>query len=395
MRAPLVLVILSTAGAACEGEQAEQQSAVAFEMTARVGPGEEQLTCQFVKMPDEGSEIFISGGAYETGAGAHHFLLFRTAADMPPQTLDQPFDCNEGEGVMRYERGFVSGGQLEKDSARFPAGLALAFAPGEVLLMQMHVVNASPEPVDATSRIDLWRADPAEVEHRVGTLRYYNPFIHVPPNGSATASMRCRLKNDITLLTAGAHMHARGVAYRAFADAPGAPPATEPFYTTNEWEHPAYYAGWMELAAGSTLRFSCDYVNPSDREVFQGPSAEDEMCMLSAFYFPADGTEDELCASMDSHGAGTRTCAQTNSCIQLCDPADFPRFSEGSAAVGGCFQACIADSCPNATAALFPQLLCTEAHCTDQCETFGAACSACVLEHCKAELDTCQALACG
>ena len=97
---------------------------------------------------------------------------------------------------------------------------------------------------------------------------------------------------------------------------------------------------------------------------------------------------------MDSHGTGDRTCAQTNSCIQLCDPADLPRFSEGSAEVGGCFQACIAESCPNATGALFPQLLCTQEHCAGACATFGAACSACVLDHCKAELDVCQALAC-
>jgi len=206
--------------------------------------------------------------------------------------------------------------------------------------------------------------------------------------------MRCPIANDVTLLTAGAHMHARGIGYRAFADIAGAAPAGEPFYTTTEWQHPDYYVGGIGLPAGSSLRFSCDYANPTDRAVVQGPTADDEMCMLSAFYYPAQGYDDEICAGMDSHGAGSRSCAQTLSCIQLCDPADAPRFTEGSAAVGACFQKCVAESCANVTGTLFPQLLCTQAHCAEACAAYGAECSACVQDFCKPELDACQALAC-
>ena len=386
-------VVLSL-GASCGGDD-EAPPPITFEMSVRVAPGQELHACQFVKMPDEAGEIFVSGGSYVTSSGTHHFLLSRTAPDMPDQPLGQVIDCNEGDGVMQYERGFVTGGQLERDKADFPFGLALPFAPGEVLMMQSHIVNPSVEETNATVDVELTRSRPEWVEHRVGTFRFYNPFIHVPANGTSTAAMRCHIHADVQLLTAGAHMHARGAAYRAFVDRPGTDPATEPFYTTAEWQHPDYHVGVVDLPAGSAIRFACDYANMTEREVFQGRSVDDEMCMLSAFYFPAQDFDEEICASMDSHGSGTRSCAQTNSCIQLCDPKEVPKFSESSAEVGPCFQACIVDSCPNVTATLFPQLLCTKEQCEAECETFGATCSSCVQERCKPQLDACQALACG
>lgn len=382
------------AAASCGGDD-EAPPPITFEMTVSVAPGQELHACQFVRMPETGGEIFVSGGTYEATSGTHHFLLSRTAPDMPEKPMGQPIDCNEGDGVMQYERGFVSGGQLERDTAELPFGLALPFAPGEVLMMQSHIVNASAEEANASVKVELTRARPEWVEHRVGTFRFYNPFIHVPANGTSTAAMRCHIHADVQMLTAGGHMHARGVGYRAFVDMPGSAPAVEPFYTTNEWQHPDYHVGVVDLPAGSAVRFACDYANASDRAAFQGRSVDDEMCMLSAFYYPAQDFDEEVCTSMDSHGTGTRSCAQTNSCIQLCDPSEVPKFTESSAEVGPCFQACIVESCPNVTAALFPQLSCTKEHCAEACAEFGMACSACVQDNCKPQLDTCQALACG
>jgi len=366
---------------------------VVFEMKAKVEPGAEAHLCQFVKLPEGDEEIFVKGGVYDTSNGTHHFLLFRTAPDMPEQPLGQPVDCYEGDGVMQYERGFVTGGQLNHDAQEFPFGLALAFQPGDVLLMQTHVLNASAEASEASVRVELTREDPAAITDRVGTFRFYNPFIYLAPASQAKATMRCHIHESVTLLTAGAHMHARGVGYQAFFDPPGEV-ANAPFYTTDEWQHPDYYAGAIKMPAGSAVRFACDYDNPAGEAVVQGLSAVDEMCMFSAFYYPAQSIEEEICTSMDSHGSGDRSCAQTVSCIQLCPPEGAPQLSQGSAAVGECFQKCIVDSCPNVTATLFPQLTCTANRCDDECQSYGPICTACVVAQCKPELDACQALAC-
>ncbi len=393
------LALAAAALAGCDDTPEEEVPlygpTISFDMQFPVAAGAEVHICQFVRMPQTGDEIFVSGGDYDTSTGTHHFLVFRTAPDMPEQPLGEPVDCYEGDGVMQYERGFVTGGQLEHESEDFPLGLGLPFESGAVLLMQMHVVNASAAEIDASVHLDLRTIVKERVRERVGTFRFYDPFIYVPAGAGSTAAMRCPISHDVTLLSGGAHMHARGVDYRAYADLAGAPPAVEPFYTTTDWQHPPYWIGAMELPAGSNIRFECDYENASDVPIVQGLSAlDDEMCMFSGFYFPALEDDDEDCVEMDQHGTGDRSCAQTTSCIQVCDPSEVPHFTEGRADVGPCFQQCIVDSCPNVTGALFPQLLCSADHCADECVEYGATCSACVFDHCKAELDICQALAC-
>jgi hypothetical protein len=298
--------------------------------------------------------------------------------------------------MMRFERGFVTGGQLRADAADFPEGAALAFKPGEVLLLQGHFINAGDQDEQATAHIELRTTAGESVQWRVGTYRFYNPFIYLPPHASATAAMRCHLHHDVTILAAGSHMHKRGVSYRAYFDAAGGAPAPQPFYTTDDWQHPPYWRGPLTVTAGSAIRFFCDYRNDDDGPIVQGLSADDnEMCMFSAFYVPEGDGDDDDCASMDMHGTGDRSCAETNSCLLQCSPSDEPDFAAGKADVGACWQKCIDESCPNVTGTLFPQQLCTQKNCATECATFGAACTACVVERCKAEVDACQALACG
>src|SRR2546428_10870583 len=85
--------------------------------------------------------------------------------------------------------------------------------------------------------------------------------------------MRCTIKKDIVLLSAAAHMHARGVNYEAYLDPPGEPPATTPFYTTTDGMRPTFFLGFMKIAAGSKIRFACDYASHEDRTIVQGLSA--------------------------------------------------------------------------------------------------------------------------
>jgi hypothetical protein len=190
-------------------------------------------------------------------------------------------------------------------------------------------------------------------------------------------------------------MHARGVHYAAYLDLPGGSQSTAPFYETTDWQHPPIQIETITAPSGSFIRFECDYHNASSSTFVQGLSADqNEMCMFSAFYYPEADADQDSCVSGDEHGVGDRNCAQTTSCIDLCSPADAPQFSDGRADVGACFQQCVVEACPNVTGALFPQLLCTQEKCAQDCVTHGAACSSCVELNCKSELDACQALSC-
>src|SRR5262249_2591551 len=149
---------------------------IVLDLSATVAPFAERYVCELVKMPD--APALVSGGRYTTTPGTHHFLLFRTAGVDASVPLGAPIDCFEGQGAMRFERGFVTGGQLREESADFPEGAALAFAPGEVLLFQAHVLNGGAAALDARVHVEMRTIDSAK--WRVGTLRFYDPFIFVP-----------------------------------------------------------------------------------------------------------------------------------------------------------------------------------------------------------------------
>ena len=92
----------------------------------------------------------------------------------------------------------------------------------------------------------------------------------------------------------------------------------EEIYTTDRWEQvPAGdFAPPLQVKAGDALDFRCDYMNPEAREVVQGLTTRDEMCMLIGPYYPRDPLFD-MCFSDAGFpaeswiGSGAASCAET------------------------------------------------------------------------------------
>ncbi len=395
------LVLLAVLAACAPAAPRDAGDAVVFELHQTLQPGQEAYFCRYVRMPEgsvdgPGKPIFVRGGRHELGPGAHHYLLYRTRLTTWTDELGAVVPCDEHTTVMKNATSWVTGGQTPIENADFPNGAALPFASGEILLLQGHFINASGAPSDAHVSLTLRTVSASSVEANAGVLRFYDPFIVVPPRGTSRAGMRCTIKKDIVLLSAAAHMHARGVNYAAFLDPPGGPRATTPFYTTTDGMRPTFFLGFMKIAAGSKIRFECDYESKEDRTIVQGLSAEqNEMCMFNAFYYPAMDPADEACEDGDEVGTGAATCMDTVSCLERCPVTDAPDFASGDPTVGACWQTCMTSSCPRAADALFPQLACTKAKCSSECAEMGATCRACVASRCAAEVSACQSLSCG
>ena len=197
-------------------------------------------------------------------------------------------------------------------------------------------------------RINFWTIDEAQKQHEGDILFLYNAFIRAPGMGSGKAHMRCAVHEDITLMSAQSHMHARGVSYTAqvMGDAP--------FYTNTAWEDVPVgsFEGGMEISAGSTFEYWCDYENPGAEDVYQGPRSTDEMCMLIGSYYPAHhGTggctydptdEDEPAFSLGAEwvGQGSTNCADTMACIEA-------GFATASMNDFSSWQDCMVDASPD------------------------------------------------
>jgi hypothetical protein len=396
---PLVALIAGVWAVGCSSTpSANGITPVTLSLSTTIEPFGEAYRCRFVRMPiqPDGAETFVVGGQHEMSTGTHHYLVYRTDLAELPLDGDRVTDCNEHGGAMAHARGWVTGGQTPRESSDFPAAAGLPFKSGEVLLLQAHFLNTAAKPLDAKVDVLFRTAGKDKVEHRAGVLQFYNPFIYVAPRATGSAAMRCPIPHDITLLSAGAHMHKDGVGYAAYIDAPGASPTTAPFYTTADWEHPTYWFGFQKIAAGSSIRYRCDYASVKNHAVVQGPSAEeDEMCMFGGFYYPAMSPEEESCTGQDMHGTGTTSCADTTSCLAACPFESRPDIGPGKANVGECWQKCIASSCPNVTTTLFPQLTCTKDKCDAECKDASSTdCASCVQTRCDAEWTACQTLAC-
>jgi hypothetical protein len=400
---PLFVVACSSSSASTgpgpDGGTATDAATIAMDMSVTAPAGKEIFRCQLQRLPaamDGDAEIFVHEMKHEYTPGSHHYLVYRTTLTEIPKDLDKPFDCAEGDGVMnKFATGFVFGGQTPKETRTLPDGIALPLKSGEIVALQAHYINASKTDLAASVHVEMHTIPKAQVKERAGIYRMYDPYIYVPAKASATAQMRCPIKHDITMIAATPHMHVRGQTETAWIDTADAP-GTTPFLTNDDWEHPKDFQGSMALKAGSLIRFQCAYKNDEDRNVYQGQSSNDEMCMLSAFYYPEMPEEDTFCfTEADQMGAGTATCATTTSCIQGCPAGTSPKAAPGLTGVdvGPCWQQCIVDSCPNATGPMFKQLACIQANCAAECAP-GGDCVTCALAKCKDSVTACQSLSC-
>ncbi len=385
------------AGADSPADVATSANAIKLQMNVAVPAGKELFRCQLFKLPTSpDGELFIGGTSHEYTPGSHHYLVFRTSLTEIPTDLDKPFDCAEGGGVMeKYALGFVFGGQTPKDSRTFPDGAAIPLKSAEVVVLQSHYINAGKTDLNASVNVNLNVIPKSEVKVRAGVMRMYDPYIHIGPKTTATAQMRCPIKKDITVMQAMPHMHERGVKETAWIDPPGAK-AAAPFLVNEDWQHPKEFAGQLAVKAGSSFRYQCAYSNSEDRSIHQGQSATDEMCMLTAFYYPAMDPADEFCfTEADWMGAGKASCAESTQCIQKCPPGGNPKPAPGLTGVdvSACWQECIVASCPNASGPLLKQLQCIGSKCAAECA--AGDCAGCALSKCSDQTLACQGLACG
>jgi hypothetical protein len=304
---------------------------VQLQMQASIGVGQENEQCRFVVGPAEG--LWVNRDEVRFGAGSHHFLLYETAYDAIPTAKDDGtpidtsgvFDCSDGAtngwSITRLIGGSQNGSGDSMVS--FPEHVAMRVRPGAVLLMNAHYVNATSQVMTPDVRINLWSVPEEQVHEEGDILFWYDLFISVPEMGASTARMRCRVPEDIQLVTAQSHMHRRGVSYGLGFR------GEEPFYATDHWENVpvARYPEGFPIAAGSELEYFCNYENSEPRSVYQGPRSTDEMCMLVAAYYPAVPGVGLCSADPDAPlqtnalgaewvGSGAATCAETFACIQ-------------------------------------------------------------------------------
>ncbi|AUX41291.1 hypothetical protein SOCE26_027010 [Sorangium cellulosum] len=375
---------------------------VQYRMVSTVAPGQEIERCKLFVAPPEG--LYVQRDEVRFSSGSHHVILYKTAyREIPAETREgiavdatEVHDCNRGATAAWEITGVIAGSQSyegESFLGELPDGVALRVEPGTVLVMNTHYLNATPEPLEADARVNLHTILPEQVEQEAGMLFHYNPFIRVPAQGEASSRMRCPIAEDISLVRVQSHMHRRGVGFAAHHVRAGG--GMDEIYTNEAWEQVPVkvFDTPLEVKAGEALDFRCDYVNTEPRDVAQGLTTRDEMCMLIGPYFPrrpgVDTCSYERGVPAETwFGSGAATCAEALACT-------------AAAASNADVYGCVVDSCPGAaeqlTGVLRCQITAGYGACEDAC-TEGAgpldACDVCMADACAAESAACAAAAC-
>jgi hypothetical protein len=300
-------------------------------LKTKIGPGEEHEYCKFYKVP----ESWAVRDQVKFSPGSHHVLLYATNyADIPTTKDDGTalvldvngvFDCSDGatNGISVTA---VTGGSQNRNGdsvLNFPPGVAVKTTA--VVLINAHYINATDRELEPEARINIYTIPQSEVQVEGGMLFLYQQFIHVPAMGTSTARWSCPVYQDLKLYNVQSHMHARGVGYQAeLVDGTN----RTMLYQTDSWESVPtknYPGEGLLIKKGSRFDYHCNYKNDQPREVFQGPRASDEMCMLVGSYYPRDDrsatclNEAGTGGGGEWIGSGTKTCGETFGCIQA-DP---------------------------------------------------------------------------
>lgn len=306
-----------------------------LEMRTEIEAGAEVEHCKFVQMPATGLNINRTETRFT--AGSHHVLLYRTNyTSIPTQKQDgtavdtsDVFDCSDGAS-NGWDVLDVIGGSQNADGgtfSKFPDNVAMRIEPNTVLMINAHYINTTTETIAPEVKINLETIPDSQVEHEGGILFYYNIFIRANGMSKSQARMRCQVPHDITLLNAQSHMHARGVGYSAEILSDGKEPAT--LYENDRWEDVPVktWESGFAIEGGSQIDYHCEYDNPEQDTVWQGPRTTDEMCMFIGAYYPATPGASFCAYDQDSGidtqqigakwiGSGTKTCTESLLCLQ-------------------------------------------------------------------------------
>jgi hypothetical protein len=316
----------------------------------------EDERCQFVTTTDD---LWVHQEAIRYTPGSHHFILWNTTytsiptVDINGNTVDTSgvFECPGGPPAAWTVNRYVGGSQSADAPTvlgDLPDNVALHVPAGSVLMMDLHVLNATANALPVTVQMNLDAIPAAQVAQEAGIFFFYDPFIAVQPASAGQARMRCPVTSDINLMTAQSHMHKWGLGGTAtLEDSAGNP--VEQLYTSDTWSDPAvtqWNAPPKALQAGQQIDYLCNYQNNDTTTVIQGLSAvTNEMCVFVGAYYPRD-EKFETCGTTGKFndqdtaatfvGTGTATCGATLACLQTASKASDP----------GPFYSCMVDSCP-------------------------------------------------
>jgi hypothetical protein len=219
--------------------------------------------------------------------GSHHFILYRADGDTAPVDTVTDGGCSGN-----FTTSWVYSSGQPHYGFKNPPGVAMVLNAKQRVGFDMHYINTTTKPIDATVTLNMIFATGTFV--KAAPLISFNTAINIPANGTQTVGGDCTPGAGANFYMASTHTHKRGVLAtinRVLADGT----MGEELVHTTDWEKPDFKqyqaAPFLTFKTGEKFHYSCTYQNDRNVPVTVGNSAEtNEMCMAVTYFFPATAT---------------------------------------------------------------------------------------------------------
>jgi len=240
-----------------------------------IQPGQDTEYCTWTDLVlDHDVDIRAIEG-YQT-LGGHHVALFSTETKQPAWTTRK---CTDDDmATFRFSAASGAEGQDGKNEA--PGNLVFHIPAGSQIVLNHHYINATTQPRDAQSAINIWLGDPNTTYTPSGSIALINTGMRLPV-GPSTLDIDCTAPNDFSVWYAIPHMHEYGTRI-AITHTSGT--TTDTLFDVQQWTpsytfHPPVFetdpSQTMLVKSGDKMHVHCEWNNTTSNELTFGL----EMCV--------------------------------------------------------------------------------------------------------------------
>ncbi|HLK35926.1 MAG TPA: hypothetical protein VKU41_04180 [Polyangiaceae bacterium] len=283
----------------------------------QVAAGAEVYMCEVFANPFNGVDTDIVKMHGVMSAGSHHFFLFNiswleAAVEPPVGTIG---NC-AGKGLEFHPFPYLS--QQPVWDVSYPGAadgspMGYPFVGTNYLMINVHYLNATSQPIDAAVQITLYPANAGVVTTHVGTIFLNQTSLSVPANTPVSAPIDSSrvwggdisLPATYNIFTSWQHMHRTALKFSASTNG-------TVFYTDTNWDSPNLFYHGPSMAEPTTatgsrsaipmsnsqsITWDCTYYNDTANDLTFGDSAvSNVMCIYMAQYYPANPTAPDIIA---------------------------------------------------------------------------------------------------
>ncbi|HUS67811.1 MAG TPA: hypothetical protein VMZ28_24920, partial [Kofleriaceae bacterium] len=248
-----------------------------------LAPGEEKTFCYYTTLPSE-----AAGGVHlwesAMTPGSHHMIVYLLdSLPEPDGTVDESGNCGFLAGDLSPR--WVYASQDPESNTPLPDGVGISVATRQPVVMQMHYLNASDQPLDTHVLLNGHTYESGVEYQEAHAYITYNDQININPGQEGAVQGSCPLPADAKFFILSTHTH-------QFSTQVQVTDGGSMVLETDDWEHPGFRL-WEDApyySFGGNLGYRCEYFNTSDTVVHDGESAAtDEMCMVVGYFIGGGG----------------------------------------------------------------------------------------------------------